>query len=352
MLPGLNPATWMLEVTGGARSVTVKAVSCNWPQWYKESALGQKNDVDADNLIERDKGKEPLSVPGGTYACGFGAQVKALWRKYNVAYWRTPSYNYLRFVCTVLVAIVYGSLYYMEGKSRNPMPFSSIQSIGGVISSAVTYLGITAMLSIMPLIGQERVVYYREQAAAYYDPWAFGIVISIVELPYQLAQTAVFTGIIYPMLGFQNTALSFFYFFCVTLQYLMLYVAFGSALMYGLPNEALALIVALGINFMWGLFNGYAIPFQSIPIYWKWMNRISPQTWMVYGLVVDQLGGDPSAMVSGILGPPTSVPDYMNSVFGYEYSFRGWCVLILLAYVLVFRLISILSQRYVSYLKR
>jgi len=38
----------------------------------------------------------------------------------------------------------------------------------------------------------------------------------------------VFTGIIYPMLGFQNTALSFFYFFCVTLQYLMLYVAFGS----------------------------------------------------------------------------------------------------------------------------
>ena len=40
----------------------------------------------------------------------------------------------------------------------------------------------------MPLIGQERVVYYREQAAAYYDPWAFGIVISIVELPYQLAQ--------------------------------------------------------------------------------------------------------------------------------------------------------------------
>ena len=29
------------------------------------------------------------------------------------------------------------------------------------------------------------------------------------------------------------------------------------ALMYALPNEALALVVALGINFLWSLFNGY-----------------------------------------------------------------------------------------------
>ena len=29
------------------------------------------------------------------------------------------------------------------------------------------------------------------------------------------------------------------------------------ALMYALPSEALALVVALGINFLWGLFNGY-----------------------------------------------------------------------------------------------
>ena len=34
MLPGLNPATWMLEVTGGARSVTVKAVDMDWPARY------------------------------------------------------------------------------------------------------------------------------------------------------------------------------------------------------------------------------------------------------------------------------------------------------------------------------
>ena len=42
----------------------------------------------------------------------------------------------------------------------------------------------------MPFIGQERIVYYREQAASYYDPWAYGIVISLVELPYQIAQVA------------------------------------------------------------------------------------------------------------------------------------------------------------------
>jgi len=32
----------------------------------------------------------------------------------------------------------------------------------------------------------------------------------------------------------------------------------------------------------------------------KWMNRISPETWMVYGLVVDQLGDRTGVAVSGV----------------------------------------------------
>jgi hypothetical protein len=43
-------------------------------------------------------------------------------------------------------------------------------------------------LAVMPLIGLERVVFYRERAASYYNPWAYGLVISLVELPYQIVQ--------------------------------------------------------------------------------------------------------------------------------------------------------------------
>ena len=66
------------------------------------------------------------------------------------------------------------------------------------------------------------------------------------------------------------------------------------------PREALAMIVCLGVNFLWGLFNGYVIVYTAIPVYWKWMNRISPTTWMLYGVVIDQLGDRSDVLVSGL----------------------------------------------------
>jgi hypothetical protein len=40
----------------------------------------------------------------------------------------------------------------------------------------------------MPIVGLERVVFYREQGSSTYDAWAFGLVASSVELPYILVQ--------------------------------------------------------------------------------------------------------------------------------------------------------------------
>lgn len=37
--------------------------------------------------------------------------------KYTLAYWRTPSYNFVRYLVTVLVAVLYGSIYYKAGES-------------------------------------------------------------------------------------------------------------------------------------------------------------------------------------------------------------------------------------------
>jgi hypothetical protein len=46
----------------------------------------------------------------------------------------------------------------------------------------------------MPIVGLERVVFYREQGSSMYDAWAFGLVASSVELPYILVQVCVLLG--------------------------------------------------------------------------------------------------------------------------------------------------------------
>ena len=40
---GANPATWMLEVTGGALAVAAKAVKADWPALYSASSLFAEN---------------------------------------------------------------------------------------------------------------------------------------------------------------------------------------------------------------------------------------------------------------------------------------------------------------------
>lgn len=57
-------------------------------------------------------------------------------------------------------------------------------------------------MSVMPMVGYERVVFYRERAASMYNPFAFGLALSVVEIPYLLMQTLIFMPIVYWMVGF------------------------------------------------------------------------------------------------------------------------------------------------------
>ncbi|GAX73712.1 hypothetical protein CEUSTIGMA_g1165.t1 [Chlamydomonas eustigma] len=366
---GANPATWMLEVTGGAASISTKAVEVNWPDMYNLSELGQENAAKADKLVQRDgEAKLPLMVSGGMYAADFKTQVMsagcvvgyesveviALTVKFNSAYWRMPSYNFVRYIVTIASALILGSIYFQKGViTGESVPFSNVQAVGGVIEGSTSFVGIQNMLAVMPLIGLERVVFYRERAASYYNPWAYGLVISLVELPYQIVQAIVFVCIFYPMLGFVMTAGHFFYYLCMVFCSLMYYVAFGQALMYVCSTEALAMVAGLGISFIFDMFDGYVVAYSAIPVYWQWMNRISPNNWVIYGLIVDQLGFR-NELVSGLPGAaqaPT-ISAFLTSVFGYEYNFRFWCLLIILAYVLFYKVLGIVALRYVSFLKR
>ncbi len=64
----------------------------------------------------------------------------------------------------------------------------------------------TNMMAAMPIVGLERVVYYREQGSSTYNPWAFGLVASGIEIPYMVVQIVLFVCIYYPMVKYKATA--------------------------------------------------------------------------------------------------------------------------------------------------
>ena len=63
------------------------------------------------------------------------------------------------------------------------------------------------------------------------------------------------------------------------------------------------------------------VSFMQMPKGWRWLNRVSPATWIIYGLAVDQLGESQSMMTTPD-GHQTTVAHFMNYYFGYDYGFR------------------------------
>lgn len=80
------------------------------------------------------------------------------------------------------------------------------------------------------------------------------------------------------------------------------------------------------------------------------MARISPTTWILYGLGGSQLA-DSNVPLTGYPGANT-VGEFVTTFWGYDYGFVWWCPLIVLAYIVFFRACSVLSLTFISYNRR
>lgn len=367
LMPGYNPATWMLEVTGGALATLTPAnTNVDWPATYLASGLCVDNENKALALIEQ--GLRSSSLPSAVTAPGAGSaaagdspdvgtaqpflgQLIECTRKRTLAYWRMPAYNLLRLLMTIACAIVYGSMYYKAGRISNPASIGNVQNIMGVLFSAANFLGNINLMSGIPVFGTERVVFYRERAVMMYRPLAFGVATLLAEIPYVVAQTTVFVPIVYFMIEFQHSAEKFWYYYLMTASSLMMMTSFGLFLVSATPMPELAQLLSGALNFLFNIFNGFTITYSAIPIYWKWANRLVPQTWVIMGLGASQLGDVDTPLVGPGLLPETTVASYLHAVYDYSYDFRWWALLIEVAYVLGFTILAV-GFMHKSFLKR
>ncbi len=49
-------------------------------------------------------------------------------------------------------------------------------------------MGMMNLYSVMPVVGSERIIFYRERGSAMYNPFAWGLAIAVVELPFLVLQ--------------------------------------------------------------------------------------------------------------------------------------------------------------------
>jgi ABC-type multidrug transport system ATPase subunit/ABC-type multidrug transport system permease subunit len=349
-----NPATWMLESTGGSMATTFKAADIDFPEAYLESELRASNLKLMDEFVAASAANSPELAVGGQYATSFQIQVRELLRKYFLYYWRASNYNFIRIIMTLCISLIYGLTYLNEAKAIRPgsppASVNTVQNIMGLIFSMSIFNGMFNAMTVLPLISAERVVFYRESAASMYAPRALALAQGVAELPYLAVQAIVMVTVSYFMVGFELVAWKFFYFLLMFFLTITMYTFLGQFLVVATPNQLLAQLIAAFLNSIWTIFNGFLVPYPQTPAGWQWLSRCSPTTWILYGMGGSQMA-DSQVELEGYEGAST-IADFVNVYFGYEYGFIWWCPLIVLAYVIFFRTMSALLMSYVSFNKR
>jgi hypothetical protein len=87
--------------------------------------------------------------------------VRELLIKFARAYWRDPSYNFTRVLLSITFAIIFGVVYFKAGAAKETMRVADVANILGILFTATSLAGMTNLMAVMPVVGYERVVFYR-----------------------------------------------------------------------------------------------------------------------------------------------------------------------------------------------
>ncbi|KAL2941741.1 Pleiotropic drug resistance protein 3 [Bienertia sinuspersici] len=260
-LPGLpkirdnyNPATWMLEVTTASSEIEL---GIDFAEVYNNSVLCQNNEETVQKLSIPSVGSKDLHFRSRFSLSGWEQYKSCLWKQ-QLSYWRSPSYNLLRLMFAFLTSVVFGLLFWQQGRSIKDQ--QSMFTITGSMFSAMLFLGINNCSSALPHISTEKTVVYRERFAGMYSSWAYTFAQVTVELPYLLAIALIFTSITYPMIGYYLSAYKVFWYFYAMTCTLMYFNYMGMMLISLTPNQQLAISLSSPIYALMNLFSGFLIP--------------------------------------------------------------------------------------------
>lgn len=338
---GYNPATWMLEVTTQAQE---SALGVDFAELYKNSELYRRNKELIQEMSKPVPGSKDLHF-STKFARSFSTQCIACLIKQRWSYWRNPQYTAVRFLSTVVIALILGTMFWDLGSKKTKLQ-DLLNSLGSLYA-AILFLGLQNTTGVLPVVAIERTVFYRERAAGMYSALPYALAHVIVELPYILSQAVVYGVIFYAMVGFERSATKFFW-YLFFMYFTLLYFTFYGMMLVGLtPNYLIAFVTSTFFLGIWSLFSGYVIPRTRMPVWWRWYYWGCPLSWTLYGIAATQFGEMKDKLETG-----ETVEQFLRDYFGYKHDFVGVVAAAVAGFALLFAFIFAVSIKILNFQKR
>ena len=374
-----NPASWMLEAIGAGTSGGKESIT-DFHVFYKQSALCEANEKKVDALMTKDDDTvsvSHISAPCSVvsildisreheykYNAAYSTQFYWLMKRAILSYWRSPSYNFVRMMISIIIALIFSSTYAHQHYSSDVDTISRC----AVIYITCLFVGVVGMMTVQPVVFADRPAFYREQFSEVYDVSLYSLAGALVELPYLLLSSILFVIPFFFIVGFDKDGVAekFFFYWLFQGLYMCTLVFLGQFYSVLLPSEA----ISQGLNFLSSfflslpiftsrliflffnscqivisgmtstfltLFCGFMIPAQNIPTFWLFVYWINPLHYALEGLFVTQFNGD-NTVITLYNGYHTTAEKYVGLVFS-EWSFkhRGGDIAALLIFIVFLR---------------
>ncbi|KAL5562676.1 hypothetical protein UlMin_032423 [Ulmus minor] len=338
---GYNPATWMLEVTTSAQEL---ALGVDFATIYKNSNLYRRNKELIKEMSTPAPGSKDLHFPT-QYSQSFLTQCKACLWKQHWSYWRNPSYTAVRFLFTTIASLIFGTMFWGLGSKRKKE--QNLLNAMGSMYAAVPFIGVQNASSVQPVVAIERTVFYRERAAGMYSAFPYTFAQVIIEIPYVFVQAAIYSILVYAMIGFEWTINKFCWYLFFTYFSLLYFTFYGMMTVAMTPNYQLATIISSAFYGIWNLFSGFVIPRTRIPIWWRWYYWTCPISWTLYGLVASQFGDAKEEFETG-----ETVEAFVRRYLGFRHDFLRVVAAVHVCFVVLFVLIFAYSIKVFNFQKR
>jgi len=281
---GYNPATWMLEVIGAGvaeRGEKQPTEDVDFVDVFNRSASKMLLDskLTEPGLFQPSDAYQPVAY-GKKRAARNITQLRFLLHRFLITYWRTPSYNLTRLGISVLLGLVFGLLF----SDADYTTYQGINSGLGLIFLSTVFVGLVALISVLPLAFEERATFYRERSSQTYNTLWYFVSFTAVEIPNVFVCAMLFTAVFYPMVGFSGFTHAVFYWINVALM-IIFESYLGQLCIFAAPSIEVASIIGMQVNAISFMLMGFNPPANQIPTGYKWLYTISPHRYSFAALV-------------------------------------------------------------------
>jgi ATP-binding cassette subfamily G (WHITE) protein 2 (SNQ2) len=279
--PEENPAEYLLEAIGaGVGGKTDK----DWVQIWRSSPEAASIRQELEEVKKNMTGQHDDDIPR-EFATTKMYQLKQLYVRFNIIFWRNPSYNVGRILQSLLVGLVVGFSFWDLGVSTSDLNMRVLAIF------QILVLGIMLIGAAMPQFLFMRELFKRDYSSKYYSSTPFGIAMFLVEIPYLVLAASLCIICCYWASGFDvGDNFDGFYFWIAFVLFIIYCHSFGMFVAAASPHMAVAMIILpILITFLF-LFAGVLTPPSQMPKFWEsWMYHLDPFRYFMEGVITTAL---------------------------------------------------------------